>query len=55
VRVHVPWRRPDAHPEAVEIIVMSPGGTRILNLYRRHVARQAGDIAIPPLDGPGDY
>jgi hypothetical protein len=55
VRVHLPWRRPDARPEAVEIIVMSAGGTRILNLYRHSITRESGDLAFQPLDGPGDY
>ncbi len=55
VRVHIPWRRPDAHPETVEIIAVGPGGTRIPNLYRRTVMREYGDLAFQPVDGAGDY
>jgi hypothetical protein len=55
VRVHVPWRRPDAHPEAVEIVAIGPGGNRITNLYRRSITRESGDLAFQPLDGAGDY
>ena len=55
VRVRVPWRRPDAQPEAVEIIAVSAGGTRIPNLYRRKINREFGDLAFQPVDGAGDY
>ena len=55
VRVHIPWRRPDANPGAIEIIAMGPGGTRIPNLYRRDITREYGDLAFQPVDGAGDY
>ena len=55
VRVHIPWRRPDQHPESVEIIAIGPAGTRIANLYRRSIARESGDLAFQPVDGAGDY
>ena len=56
VRVHIPWRRPDAHPEAVEIIAVSAaGGARITNVYRRRITREYGDVAFQPVSGAGDY
>ncbi len=55
VRVHIPWRRPDTHPEAVEIIGMGPDGNRILNIYRRRITRESGDLAFQPVAGAGDY
>ena len=56
VRAHIPWRRPDAKPDAVEIIAMSARtGTRITNLYRREITRESGDLAFEPVDGAGDY
>ncbi len=55
VRAHIPWRRPDASPEKVEIIATNANGTRILNLYRRSITRESGDIAFEPVDGAGDY
>ena len=56
VRVHVEWRRPDANPDAVEIIaVAARSGTRIANVYRRSVTRESGDLALQPIDGAGEY
>jgi hypothetical protein len=56
VRVHVPWRRPDANPDAVEIIAVSArSGTRIANIYRRSITRESGDLALQPIDGAGEY
>jgi len=56
VRVHVEWRRPDANPDAVEIIAVGArSGGRIANIYRRSVTRESGDLALQPIDGAGEY
>lgn len=56
VRIHVPWRRPDPNPDAVEIIAVGArSGTRVTNLYRRTINREYGDLALQPIDGAGEY
>ena len=45
VWVHLPWRRRDARPETVEVIVMEASGKRrVGNVLRARVERQAGDL-----------
>jgi len=56
VRVHIPWRRRDASPEAKEIIVIdAASGKTVANVVREAVARESGDIVFQPTSGPGVY
>lgn len=56
VRVHIPWRRRDAHPETKRIIVVAAGtGARVANVAAVAVNREYGDLIFEPAAGPGDY
>ncbi len=56
VLVHVPWRRPDAKPEAREVIVVDAAtGMRLDNVARVSITREAGDLVFQPQTVPGDY
>lgn len=55
VRVRIPWRRRDAHPDRKNILVFSQAdGQRVTNLVRVSVTRETGDL-IFQADTPGDY
>ncbi len=56
VRVHIPWRRRDQHPELKRVLVVAAAtGERVANVARADVDREAGDIIFQPTAGPGDY
>jgi Family of unknown function (DUF6067) len=44
VTVTIPWRRRDAHPENVAIIVTDPLGNRVANVQRGHIDRESGEL-----------
>ena len=56
VWAHLPWRRPDLHPEAKAVwVVDAKTGHRVLNVARGSITREFGDIAFEPTSGPGEY
>jgi hypothetical protein len=56
VRVHIPWRRRDANPEAKEIIVQdSKTGKTVENVSVIAVNREFADIAFEPSTASGTY
>jgi hypothetical protein len=56
VRVHIPWRRRDQHPEQKRVLVVAAAtGERVGNVARVAVNRESGDIVFQPNSGPGDY
>ena len=55
VRARLVWRRRDAHPEAMGIVVHSPGGQTVANRQPAAVDAHACDLVFEPVDGPGDY
>ncbi|MBE1160925.1 glycoside hydrolase domain-containing protein [Dyella acidiphila] len=46
VRVIVPWRRRDAHPEQVAVIVLGPDGQVVDNVARVHIDQAAGELVF---------
>src|SRR5579859_6645156 len=46
VRVLIPWRRRDAHPEQVAVIVTGPDGKPVANVLRGKVDRAAGELVF---------
>ena len=55
VRVHIPWRRRDRHPEIRRIILRTSGGERVSNLLALEINREYGDLAFEPIAGSGEY
>jgi hypothetical protein len=56
IRVHIPWRRRDARPEAKSVILIDARtGNRIDNIVALAVNRESGDFVFQPASGPGDY
>jgi hypothetical protein len=56
VRVHVPWRRRDATPEAREVVVVDAAtGVRLANVARVSITRERGDLVFQPQTAPGEY
>jgi len=56
VRVRIPWRRRDLHPEQVETIVLDAAtGRRITNVLRVAINREYGDFVFEPLYAPAEY
>jgi len=56
VWAHLPWRRPDLHPEQKGVwVVDAKTGQRVLNVQRGSITRESGDIAFEPTSGPGEY
>ena len=55
VRVHVPWRRRDKHPEKIDTVITDANGDQISNVYRREIKREYGDFAFEPTTGAGTY
>lgn len=52
----LPWRRQDAAPAEVDVIVISAAtGTRVRNVLAGEITRASGKFTFEPLDGPGDY
>lgn len=55
-RVVLPWRRQDADPASVEIVVVSAeSGRRVRNVVVERAERESGQLIFEPVDGPGDY
>lgn len=46
VTVTIPWRRRDAHPENVAVIVTDPAGHRVVNVLRGRIDRESGELAF---------
>lgn len=56
VWAHLPWRRPDLHPEQKGVwVVDAKTGQRVLNVLSGSITRESGDIAFEPTSGPGEY
>lgn len=54
--VTLPWRRRDASPAKVDVIVVSAAtGTRVRNVVAGDVDRAGGTFTFEPVDGAGDY
>lgn len=52
----LPWRRQDATPAEVDVIVVSAAtGTRVRNVLAGELSRASGTFTFEPVDGPGDY
>ena len=46
VHVVIPWRRRDAHPEQVAVIVIDPAGKPITNVLRGKIDRESGELVF---------
>ncbi len=46
VRVVIPWRRRDAHPEHVAVIVTAPDGSTVANVRRGRIDQASGELAF---------
>ncbi len=46
VRVVIPWRRRDAHPEQVAVIVTDPTGKPVANVLRGAIDRASGELVF---------
>jgi len=55
VRVHIPWRRRDAHPERKAVWVTDAQDRRIANVVAVTVGQEYGDIVFQPVRGAGLY
>jgi hypothetical protein len=56
VVVEIAWRRPDAKPEAKDVVVIDAAtGLRVRNVARIALDRDAGTLAFQPATAPGDY
>ncbi|ALE05230.1 hypothetical protein AL755_06635 [Arthrobacter sp. ERGS1:01] len=54
--VTLPWRRHDAAPADVDVVVVSAAtGTRVRNVVAGERDRAAGMFTFEPVDGAGDY
>ncbi|BCW43827.1 glycoside hydrolase domain-containing protein [Arthrobacter sp. StoSoilB5] len=55
-RVFIPWRRQDADPAAVEVIVVSASsGNRVRNVIVEEATKEFGSIVFEAIDGQGIY
>lgn len=56
VRVHIPWRRRDRHPERKDVRVFDQAtGERVRNVVRVRLTRTGGDLLFQPPTVPGGY
>ena len=56
VWAHLPWRRPDQHPEKKDVwVVDAKTGQRVMNVLCGPITREAGDLVFEPVSGPGEY
>ena len=46
VRAVIPWRRRDAHPEKVAVIVTDPDGAPVANVLRGNIDRASGELVF---------
>lgn len=54
VRVDIPWRRRDAHPEQVAVIVTGPDGDVVANVQRGTIDQAHGELVFQAAK-PGTY
>lgn len=54
VYVLIPWRRRDAHPENVAVIVTAPDGSTVANVQRGHIDQASGELVFQAAQ-PGTY
>jgi len=52
VRVTIPWRRRDRHPEDINILVTDEQGQVVPNVARLRVDRESGELVFQPAAGP---
>lgn len=56
VRVRIPWRRRDFHPEKKQVtLVDAATGIEINNILRININRELGDLIFQPQTVPGKY
>ncbi|MHB0958350.1 MAG: glycoside hydrolase domain-containing protein [Pirellulaceae bacterium] len=56
VWVHLPWRRRDATPDGIDIVVIdATTSTRVENVLRVNIQRPFGDLLFQPATVPGEY
>jgi len=56
VRVHIPWRRRDQHPERKRMILVDGAtGKQVTNLISLQISRESADLIFQPVSGTGDY
>jgi hypothetical protein len=56
VWAHVPWRRRDTRPEAIDtILVDASTGRHLTNAVRVSISRESGDLLFQPVTVPGEY
>jgi hypothetical protein len=56
VRVHIPWRRRDQHPEQKRLILADGvTGKQVTNLVSLQISRESADLIFQPVSGAGDY
>ncbi|HEX7918254.1 MAG TPA: glycoside hydrolase domain-containing protein, partial [Gemmatimonadales bacterium] len=55
VRVTIPWRRRDPHPELVQVMVTNASGRRVANAVPIEITRERGTLAFEPSSGAGEY
>ena len=55
VRVYIPWRRRDKHPEQKRIILTDTTGKQIENLIIEKICRTSTDLIFQPVSGSGQY
>src|SRR5574338_269759 len=55
VRVTIPWRRRDQHPDLVQIMVTNAAGRRVTNAVPIEIIRERGTLAFEPSSGAGEY
>ncbi|HVX87513.1 MAG TPA: glycoside hydrolase domain-containing protein, partial [Gemmatimonadales bacterium] len=48
VRVTIPWRRRDQHPELTQIMVTNAAGRRVTNAVPIEITRERGTLAFEP-------
>ncbi len=55
-RVVIPWRRRDEHPELKGLIIVDAlTGQRVMNVLRKAVSRESGELLFEPVSGAGEY
>ena len=55
-RVVIPWRRRDDHPELKGLIIVdAQTGQRVMNVLRKAVSRESGELLFEPVSGAGEY
>ena len=55
VRVTIPWRRRDRHPELTQIMITNATGRRVTNAVPIEITRAGGTLAFEPISGAGEY